>query len=195
MAFTHIREARLPLFDLLTQIEPDEAAGFLIVRTGCLLDPQRAFVMTLRRAGLPERRPPATGLLGHYPDRTLTGKSITASPGHTEYRFEDDPRCLLAHPVTHRRDAQRPLPAVGLGDLHPTHKRRAVDAPTEVTGKLAEHPLDPITLHRLQGHTIDPGGATIRSHPPPRLHQDVIPIDPVIQSMETPTLRLLGRSP
>ena len=61
--------------------------------------------------------------------------------------------------------------------------------------ELAEHPLDPVSLHRLQGHTIDPGGATISSHPPPRLHQDVIPIDPVIQSMETPTLGLLGRSP
>src|SRR6266436_3635972 len=34
--------------------------------------------MTLRRSGLPFRRPPATGLLGHYPDRTFTGKPIAA---------------------------------------------------------------------------------------------------------------------
>ena len=98
-------------------------------------------------------------------------------------------------PVAHSRDTQRPLPAVGLGDLHPTHQRRPVDTRAEVTGKLAEHPLDPVGLHCLQSHTIDSGGTTICSHPPPRLHQDVIPIDPVIQSVETTTLGLLGRSP
>ena len=42
---------------------------------------------------------------------------------------------------------------------------------------------------------IDPGGATICSDPLPRLPQDVTPVDAVIQGMETPTLRLLGRSP
>lgn len=39
----------------------------------------RDFVVALRRLGLPFRRPPATGLLGHYPDRTLTGRFIAAS--------------------------------------------------------------------------------------------------------------------
>ncbi len=34
VAFAHLRRARLPHFFLLTQNEPDEAAGFLIVRTG-----------------------------------------------------------------------------------------------------------------------------------------------------------------
>jgi len=55
------------------------AAGFLVVRTVHSLGPQRAFVVALRRSDLSVRRPPATGLLGHYPDRTYTGKSITAS--------------------------------------------------------------------------------------------------------------------
>ena len=138
-----------------------------------------------------------------HPDhfQSIGGRQPRAVPEATRQEvgledwFEDELRCLLTHPVAHGRDAQRPLPAVRLGDLHPTHQRRAVDARTEVTGKLAEHPLDPVALHRLQGHTIDPGGATIRSHPPPRLHQDVIPVDPVIQGVETPTLGLLGRSP
>ncbi len=49
-----------------------------MLRTGRLLDAHGAFVVTLRRPGLPDRRPPATGLLDHYPDRTLTGKPITA---------------------------------------------------------------------------------------------------------------------
>ncbi len=39
--------------------------------------------MALRRSDLSFRRPPATGLLGHYPGRTHTGKSITALSGHT----------------------------------------------------------------------------------------------------------------
>ena len=87
VAFTHLRWARLPHFSCNAG-EPDEAAGFLNVRTGWLLAPQRDFVMTLRRSGLPFRRPPATGPLGHYPDRTHTGKSTTASPGHTEDRVD-----------------------------------------------------------------------------------------------------------
>ena len=54
-----------------------------MLRTGCLLAPQRDFVVTLRRSGLPDRRPPATALLGHYAGRTLTGKFITAFRTHT----------------------------------------------------------------------------------------------------------------
>ena len=150
--------------------------------------------------GLEDKQPPPRE---RHPDRLqrIGGRPLRAEAEATrqevrlEDRFEDDPRRLLAHPVAHGRDTQRPPAAVGLGDLHPTHRRRTVHPRTEVTGKLVEHPLDPIGLHRLQGHPINPGGATIRSHPPPRLHQDVIPVDPVIQGVETPTLGLLGRSP
>ena len=39
------------------------------------------------------------------------------------------------------------------------------------------------------------GRAAIRAHPLPGLHQDVTPVDPVIQGVETPLRRLLGRSP
>ena len=46
-----------------------------MLRTGCLLAPQRDFVVTLRRSGPPYRRPPATALLGHYAGQTLTGSS------------------------------------------------------------------------------------------------------------------------
>ena len=62
-------------------------------------------------------------------------------------------------------------------------------------GKLAEHPLDAVLLHRGQGHPIHPGRTPVRSHPLPRLPQDVTPLDPVIQGVETPPRRLLGRSP
>ena len=38
--------------------------------------------MALRQSGLPFRRPPATGPLGRYPDRTPTGKPSTAFRTH-----------------------------------------------------------------------------------------------------------------
>ncbi|HEX8935063.1 MAG TPA: hypothetical protein VF788_12905 [Pseudonocardiaceae bacterium] len=38
--------------------------------------------MALRQSDLSFRRPPATGPLGRYPGRTLTGKSIAASRTH-----------------------------------------------------------------------------------------------------------------
>ena len=46
------------------------------------------FVMALRQSDLSFRRPSATGPLGRYPDRTLTGKSIAACQDtlHTDYR-------------------------------------------------------------------------------------------------------------
>ena len=47
--------------------------------------------MALRRSGLPWRRPPATGLLGHYPDRTFTGKPAATSSGHTPLQFQGQP--------------------------------------------------------------------------------------------------------
>jgi hypothetical protein len=65
-----------------------------MLRTGCLLAPQRDFVVTLRRSGLPYRRPPATALLGHYAGRTLTGKFITAFRTHTTTASD-------AHPASH----------------------------------------------------------------------------------------------
>ena len=112
-----------------------------------------------------------------------------------EQRLENELRCLLAHPVFHSGNAQGPLRPVGLGYLHPPHGRRAIPACTQNDGKLTEHPVNAIVLHRRQGHLIDPGRATIGSDPLPRLPQDVAPVDAVIQGVEPPTLRLLGRSP
>ena len=112
-----------------------------------------------------------------------------------EQRLEDDLGCLLAHPVHHSGDAQRSFGPVGLGDLHPAHRRRAVGACTEDVGQLTKHPVNAVVLHRRQGHCIDPGSATVSSDPLPRLPQDVTPVDAVVQGVETPTLRLLGRSP
>jgi len=72
-----------PARSCLRRLVHDACAEFLIVRTDHLLVAQGDFVMALRRSGLPSRRPPATGLLGHYPDRTSTGKSTAACRTHT----------------------------------------------------------------------------------------------------------------
>ena len=81
-------------------------------------------------------------------------------------------------------------------NLHPADWCRAVVACTEGVTEFSEQSLDPVVvLHFCQGQSIDPGSSTISSDPLPRLPQDVTPVDAVIQGVETPTLRLLGRSP
>ena len=97
-----------------------------MLRTGCLLAPQRDFVVTLRQSGLPYRRPPATALLGHYADRTLTGKFITAFRTHTTAASDAHPASthfprssVIGHPASSGTCAQAagpgrasPVPAV-----------------------------------------------------------------------------------
>jgi hypothetical protein len=65
----------------------------------------------------------------------------------------------------------------------------------EIITQIRQQAVHAVLLHYGQRHTINTGRSTISPHPLPRLYQDVNPADPVEQSMETPTLRLLGRSP
>src|SRR5664279_4946154 len=60
--------------------------------------------MALRQSGLPFRRPPATGPLGRYPDRTPTGKPSTAFTTHTPTEAEVPGHRRESHP----RDAAIP---------------------------------------------------------------------------------------
>jgi hypothetical protein len=55
--------------------------------------------------------------------------------------------------------------------------------------------MNPEVLNRLYRDLVDPSSTTVLTHTFPRLPQDVTPVDTVIQSVETPTLRLLGSSP
>jgi len=138
-----------------------------------------------------------------HPDcfQSIGGRPFRAKPETDrqeiglEDRFENNLGCLLTHPITHRRNTQWPLGAIRFWYLHPAHRRRAVDACTKVCSQFGQHPIHAVVLNRRQGHTINPGSTTIGSHPRPRLPEDVAPKDAVIQSMETATLRLLGRSP
>src|SRR6266536_3460593 len=94
-----------PARSCLRRLAYDASTGFLIVRTDHLLVAQGDFVMALRRSGLPSRRPPATGLLGHYPDRTFTGKSTAACRTHTATRSSHAPSTRSSRPGTSRRSA------------------------------------------------------------------------------------------
>ena len=128
--------------------------------------------------------------------RPLGPKPVRAgSEVGLEDGLEDDLGRLLGHSVLDSGYAQRALGPVGLGYEHPANRRRAVGACTESFGQLIKHPMNAVLLHRRQGQAIDPGGATICSDPPPRLLQDVAPVDAVVQGVEAATRRLLGRSP
>lgn len=81
--------------------------------------PKGDFVMALRQSGLPFRRPPATGPLGRYPDRTPTGKPSTAFRTHT-------PSELLQCAAVHQ----------GGAGLEPDtfHRRRVIGGPIDSPG-------------------------------------------------------------
>jgi hypothetical protein len=81
-------------------------------------------------------------------------------------------------------------------DICTPGRRRTVTALAEISLKLSKQTPSPIlVLHIRQGDPIHPGGPTVYPDPFPRLPQDVTPVNTVIQDVETPLLRLLGRSP
>jgi site-specific DNA recombinase len=113
-----------------------------------------------------------------------------------EHRLQHDLGRLLRHPVTDRRDAQRPLAAIRFRDVHAPGRRGTVRALAQVALKLSKKTLSPVhVLHVSQGDTIHPGRSAVDPDPLPRLPQDVTPVNPVIQGVETAFRRLLGRSP
>ena len=126
--------------------------------------------------------------LGPEPERGVAEVGL-------EDRFEHDLHRLLHHPVADRRNAQRPPAAVTFRYLHAPGWRGAIPTLSQVTGDLAEHPLDPVLLHLLQCLPVNPGSTSIGTDPLPRLPQHVTSADTVEQGVETPLLRLLGRSP
>jgi DNA invertase Pin-like site-specific DNA recombinase len=111
-----------------------------------------------------------------------------------EHRFQHQLRRSLRHAITHGRDTQRPEPA-WLRDQPAPIRRRTIPSLAKVPLEFAEHPTHPVGLHVRQGHTIDPGRSAILPDPLPRLPQDVTPVDTVVQGMEAPLRRRLGRSP
>jgi len=113
-----------------------------------------------------------------------------------ENRLQHDLGRLLGHPVTNRRNAKRPRAALRFRDVHAPGRRGTVHTCAQISLKFPEQPGNPVDLlHIRQGDPVHPGRPAVYPDPFPRLPQDVTPADTVIQGVETPLRRLLGRSP
>jgi site-specific DNA recombinase len=112
-----------------------------------------------------------------------------------EDRFQHDTHSLLNHPILHGRDPQQPNATLRLGNRHPPNRQRTITTLLKLGPNLCEQTIHPVLLHRIERLPIDTSSALVPQHAPPRLLKDVIPPDPVIQSMETPTRRPLGGHP
>ena len=71
---------------------------------------------------------------------------------------------LLDHPVQHRRDAERPHPATGLRDFHPSHRLWLVRAAEQLLPD-ARPVLAAVALECFDGHPVDARGTAVRHHP------------------------------
>ena len=133
-----------------------------MLRTGCLLAPQRDFVVTLRRSGLPYRRPPATALLGHYAGQTLTGKFITAFRTHTTTASDSLPTphpLPGSSPVIGRRSSTDTAIGFGRGgppQFPPPPSERSTPSTPDSPSRL--HLQD---LHRFHGLHRDSRGSAL----------------------------------
>ena len=109
-----------------------------------------------------------------------------------EDRLQHDLRRRLHHAVLHRRDAQRSLSSIGFGDVAPLDRARAILPAPKLFPDLLQEALHSGDLDRVQRRSIDPGRAAVRSYPSPCFQQDVAPVDPVVQRVETATSVPLG---
>ena len=111
---------------------------------------------------------------GSQPFHRLRGGPLRPEPERArkeirlEHRLQHQLRRLLGHPVTDRRNAQRPLAAIWLRDVHAPGGRGTVRALAQVSLKLSEHPLNPVLLlHVRQGDVSTPAAPRFfrtRSH-------------------------------
>ena len=144
-------------------------------------------------------------------------KSRTASrrrlPGSWTRERAAGRRPALVDPVlsslgskAHRREDRAPfqtvragistsLPPIGLRDVPAQHHRRPVLTFAQRDAQLFEEALDAVLLHLDERQCIDARRALVGSYPPPRLQQDVTPADVVVQRVEAPSRRPLGRGP
>ena len=116
-----------------------------------------------------------------------------------EVRLEDglqhERRGHLRHSVSDRRNAERPLPAIGLRDVAPQNRLRTIRACAQCGAEFLQQALDAILLDGREGHPIDPRRAAVPFHPPPRLLEDVRPPDPIHQGVKASFRGSLGRDP
>ena len=108
-----------------------------------------------------------------------------------EDRRDDQQHGRLHDPVLDRGDAQRPGPAVRLGDGHPLDRPGPVALGAQFLLHPAEEGVGARSIDDVPARlTIHPRGAVVLEHQPPRGRQHVEPVDPVVQGVG-PELRLL----
>ena len=111
-----------------------------------------------------------------------------------EDRLQHDRGRHLHHPVSHRRNAERPLPAIGLRDVSPQDRLRTIRAACNT--RRARRACAPHRTARPRRASLDRRPPRRGSfHPPPCLPQDVTPPDPIHQGMEAALRGSLGRDP
>lgn len=109
--------------------------------------------------------------------------------------FEYQRRGHLRYSVSHRRNAERPLAAIGLRNVSPQYRLWAIRTCTQLNAEVVEKTFDAILLDRGQSRTIDSRRAAVSFHPPPRLLKDVRPPDPIHKGVEAAHRGSLGRDP
>ena len=109
-----------------------------------------------------------------------------------EDRLDHDLRRHLHHPVPHRRNAQWPLLSIRFRYVPPLHREGRYGLPADRPGS----PQEPSDPRCSMAWIVSPStpAAPRCSAPASTLPQNVTPVDPVVQRMETASLTLLGHT-
>src|SRR5262245_15480361 len=110
-----------------------------------------------------------------------------------ENRFDHDLTRLLHHPVTNRRDTQRSLPAIRLGDIHPQHRLWSVRVGLQVLLNLSKKRTHPCPFDVVDTQTVRPGAAAVLAYVFPGPPQNIRPEDTVIERVEPTVPARFGR--
>src|SRR6266496_6400827 len=111
-----------------------------------------------------------------------------------EYWLQHDLGCGLHHPVPNGRNPERPLPAPGLRDHHPSHRLWFVCLASQFLSEPVDPFLQPSRLNILETRPIHSRRSIIGSRQFIGMVQNIFPVHLVVELIET-VLRLLLRLP
>ena len=101
----------------------------------------------------------------------------------------------LRDPIPHRRYAERPLAAIGLGNVAPQNRLRTIRTCAQCRAELSQETLDPVLLDGRERRPIDARRPAVPFHTPPRLLEHVSSPDPIHQGVKASVRGSLGRDP
>lgn len=101
-------------------------------------------------------------------------------------RLQDQLSRRLHHPVSHRRNPERPQPTIRFRNEYPSHHVRTIRlGPQRLVQLLHERSRSPRSIHNLLDRdAIHPWCAVVRSDQGPGRPEHVGPVDPVIQRIK-----------